>query len=142
MERIKMNTSIRVVVITLLVAVIGVGGYFAWQNFYGAETLPLGSTESSQQVVEQEIEGVGRTEISYTATEGITSLEQLQAEVEDVVIVEHSEFGSYVDSIEGNVGGEDGYYWSFYVDGQMAEVGADSYMQKGGEVIECKYQSL
>lgn len=83
----------------------------------------------------------GRTEISYAAKPGITSLEQLRQEARDVV-TQQSEYGEYVDSIEGHKGGDGGNYWSFYVDGAMSEVGAGSYTQKGGEEIVWKFQKL
>lgn len=85
--------------------------------------------------------GQARTEINYLAKPGITSLEQLKQEASDVV-TKQSEYGEYVDSIEGHKGGEKGKYWSFYVDGSMSDVGADSYTQKGGEEITWKYQKL
>lgn len=82
-----------------------------------------------------------RTVITYTAKAGDTSLVQLKREA-DKVVTQQSEYGEYVDSIEGHKGGTDGKYWSFYVDGEMASVGAGSYTQTGGEVIEWKFQKL
>ena len=82
-----------------------------------------------------------RTVITYTAKAGDTSMVQLKREA-DKVITQQSEYGEFVDSIEGHKGGTDGKYWSFYIDGEMASVGAGSYTQKGGEVIEWKFQKL
>lgn len=82
-----------------------------------------------------------RTEITYTAKAGKTSLEQLKLEA-DSVITKTSEFGEYVDTIEGHQGGTDGKYWSYYVNDTMSSVGADSYTQKGGEVVTWKFQKL
>lgn len=82
-----------------------------------------------------------RTEIVYTAIPGETSLEQLKKEA-DGVITKTSEFGEYVDTIEGHQGGTDGKYWSFYIDEVMSSIGADSYTQKGGEIITWKFQKL
>ena len=82
-----------------------------------------------------------RTDITYTAKAGITSLDQLKTESKDVV-TKQSTYGEYVDSIEGSVGGTNGKYWSFYVNGTMSEVGAGTYIQKGGEQIEWKFQKL
>lgn len=83
----------------------------------------------------------GRTELSYQATPGITSLEQLKQEAGDVITTQ-SKYGELVDSIEGHKGGTDGKYWSFYVNGEMAQVGAGSYMQQEGDLIEWKFQKL
>lgn len=82
-----------------------------------------------------------RTYISYIADSGMTSLQQLFKEADDV-ITEESEFGEYVASIEGHKGGTDGKYWSFYIDGKLSNVGADTYIQKGQEKIEWKFQKL
>lgn len=82
-----------------------------------------------------------RTEISYTAKAGMSALDQLKSEADNVV-VKDSDYGQYVDSIEGHVGGSDGKYWSFYVDGTMSNIGAADYKQLGGEVITWKFQKL
>jgi|GEM_PF-1463028 len=79
--------------------------------------------------------------ITYTAIAGKTSLEQLKESTSDVG-TQITEYGEYVDSIGQFVGRSGGNFWSFYVDGEMSGLGADSYMQKGGEKIEWKYQNL
>jgi len=95
------------------------------------------SKQSGQSVTAQP----ARTEITYAAEPGITSLEQLKREASDVV-TQQSEYGEYIESIEGYKGGDEGKYWSFYVDGVMSDVGAGSYTQKGGEEIVWKFQKL
>lgn len=82
-----------------------------------------------------------KDQISYIATSGSSALAQLESQNDTVVVVE-SDLGSYVDSINGLKGGADGKYWSFYVDGEMASVGAGQFMPKGGEKIEWKFQKL
>lgn len=82
-----------------------------------------------------------RTTISYTAQAGVTALQQLQNEADNVV-VKNSTYGNYVDAIEGNSGGTDGKYWSFYINDELAQIGPDAYTQKGGEQIEWKFQKL
>lgn len=79
--------------------------------------------------------------ITYTATTNGSALDQLKA-INDTVIVKQTDMGSYVDSINGLAGGTDGKYWSFYVDGEMAQVGAGEFMPKGGEKIVWKFQKL
>ena len=56
------------------------------------------------------------------------------------VVTKDSSFGPYVDSLNGIVGGTDGKYWSFYVDGQLAQKGAADYKTVGGEKIEWKFE--
>lgn len=48
--------------------------------------------------------------------------------------------GRLVESINGVKNGDNnGAYWSFFVNGQMATVGMDSYQVKPGDVIELKF---
>lgn len=79
--------------------------------------------------------------IRYLATNQGSALDQLMI-LNDSVVVIDSEYGKYVDSINQLVGGSDGKYWSFYIDGELAELGADAYQPTGGEVIEWKFQKL
>ena len=81
---------------------------------------PPSEQPQAQDIAQIEASVEGRTEITYTAKAGMTSLEQLQQEA-DQVVIEDSEFGKYVDSIEGHKGGTDGKYWSFYVNGKMSD---------------------
>lgn len=79
--------------------------------------------------------------VSYVAVAGKTSLEQLK-ESNSSVQTKTTEYGEYVDAINSLAGGTDGKYWSFYIDGTLASVGAGSYTQKGGEKIEWKFVNL
>ena len=79
--------------------------------------------------------------VSYVAIEGKTSLEQLKTSATNVQ-TKTTSYGEYVDTIGSLVGGTDGKYWTFYIDGVMANVGAGSYIQKGGEKIEWKFVNL
>ena len=75
--------------------------------------------------------------VSYVALPGESVLGQLQREA--TVETKASPYGTLVESINGVVNGADGKYWLFYVDGQMAEKGADAYITDGGEKIEWKF---
>lgn len=76
--------------------------------------------------------------VRFTAEADKTVLEQLTERAE--VVTKDSQYGAYVDSINGKEGGDGGKYWTFYVDGQMAQAGADAYITKGGESIEWKFE--
>lgn len=76
--------------------------------------------------------------VSFTAEADKSVLDQLKTHAE--VVTKDSSFGVYVDSINGVVGGTDGKYWAYYVDGEMAQVGASEYVTKGGEVVEWKFE--
>lgn len=79
--------------------------------------------------------------VSYTAQKDTTALAQLKR-VASGVITKSSSFGEYVQSIGTLKGGDGGKYWSFYVNGKMASVGAGSYVAKGGEKIEWKFEKI
>jgi hypothetical protein len=76
--------------------------------------------------------------VSYDGVTGKTALELLKTEA--TVVTKDSSYGPYVDSINGVSGGTDGKYWAFYVNGKLAEVGADAYVTKGGDKIEWKFE--
>jgi len=78
------------------------------------------------------------TVVEFTAVKDKTILAQLKTHAE--VGVKDSQYGPFVDSINGVKSGTSGKYWSYYVDGQMANVGAGEYMAKGGEKIVWKFE--
>lgn len=78
------------------------------------------------------------TIVQFTAERDKTVLEQLQAR--EKVTVKDSQYGSYVESINDLKGGTDNKYWSFYVNGQMANIGAGEYKTKGGETVTWKFE--
>lgn len=130
----------RIKLLALLIVLIAALGLSAWAV---ANYLADRTDSQTQATEEQAIEAVkvGRTKISYQAQPGITSLAQLEKEASNIVI-EESGYGKIVTSIEGHESGTDGKYWSFYVNGEMAQVGADAYTQKEGDFIEWKFQKL
>ena len=77
--------------------------------------------------------------VSYTGEKDKTALVQLKT-VASGVVTKSSSYGEYVDAIGSLKGGQDGKYWSFYIDGKMASVGGDAYVSKGGEKIEWKFE--
>lgn len=136
-----MKQSKNKLLLALLAAVIVLGLAVGAIMLHQSNQNTSEPADSSQQSSESAVNELGRTEISYEATPGITSLEQLRSEAEDV-ITQDTEYGDLVDSIEGHKGGTDGKYWSFYVNGVMAQVGASAYVQEEGDVIEWKFQKL
>ncbi len=76
--------------------------------------------------------------LTYKGQNGKTALELLKQKA--TVITKQSSYGEYVDSINGLVGGTGGKYWTFYVNGTMASVGAGSYTTTANDSIEWKLQ--
>jgi len=79
-----------------------------------------------------------QTTITYTGIKGKTALAQLK-ELEQVT-TKSSQYGEYVDSINGVQGGTNGKYWSFYVNSKLSDVGAGDYTATGGETITWKFE--
>lgn len=125
-------------IIVALVALIAIA-----TGFYILQTNSTTQSTTPPQTQDVETIETAATDdyIRYEATAGTTALEQLESRNDTVIIVE-SEYGAYVDSINGLKGGTDEKYWSFYIDGELASVGAGSYEPTGGEVIEWKFQKL
>lgn len=76
--------------------------------------------------------------VSFTAEKGKNVLDQLKSNA--TVETKDSQYGPYVDSVNGVKGGTDGKYWSFYVNGTLAQKGAADYVTDGGEKIEWKFE--
>lgn len=77
---------------------------------------------------------------SYQGEQGKTALELLKAKYK----VETKEFtgvGEYVTSINGVVA-DSKHFWSFYVNGQPAQVGAGQYQSKSTDQIEWKLEEI
>lgn len=125
------NTIIAVVLVTaaLLLSIVT----YAYSQ-------PRQNTAPKPQATVQKAEQKTPETISYAGEKGKTALAQLQAAAK--VETKASEYGAYVDSINGIKGGQDGKYWTFYVNGKMANIGASEYIAKGGEKIEWKFEKL
>lgn len=78
------------------------------------------------------------TYLRYQGQAGKTALELLKTEAN--VVTKDSSYGPYVDSINGVKGGTDGKYWAFYVNGSLAQQGADAYTTRPGDKIEWKFE--
>ena len=138
----KLNSTKRYIALTLAVIILIVVSMFAINSLTQSDDsiAPATNNEATSNesaTVDENTESY----ISYEATTNGSALDQLQA-VNDTVVVKESELGKFVDAINGLIGGTDGKYWSFYVDGKLAEVGADTYELNGGELIEWKFQKL
>jgi hypothetical protein len=87
----------------------------------------------------------GETSNSYelTGVQDYTVLDVLQKASEDYDIaleVQDSEFGAFVQSLSGKTGGDDGKYWMYYVNGEMAPLGVGEQIANDGDQIEFKFE--
>jgi hypothetical protein len=93
--------------------------------------------ENSEQV-QQEAQNQVQA-INYEGVEGRTALDLLK-ENHNVELQSYS-FGDMVVGIEG-VKADSSNFWAFYVNGNMAQVGASQYVTKDGDVIEWKLEEI
>jgi hypothetical protein len=77
--------------------------------------------------------------ITFTAEPGETVLAQIQQHA-DVTVENDPNFGAYVTAINGIEAGTDDKYWTYYVNGEPATIGAAEYEAEGGETIEWKFE--
>lgn len=95
--------------------------------------------EPAAAIMANQGQKISSDSVSYVGKKGATALLQLKETAEGVV-TKSSSYGEYVDAIGERSSGEDGKYWTFYVDGKLASVGAGVYTAKGGEKIEWKFE--
>lgn len=70
---------------------------------------------------------------SYAGQDGKNALELLQAKF---TVVQKDGFVSAINGVSQ----ADGYYWSYYIDNALAEVGAKEYQTKNAETIEWRLE--
>ena len=79
------------------------------------------------------------TEISYHGQDGVDALTLLKKHA--TAGVKHYSFGDLVTSINGSEGNGP-KYWTFYVNGKRAVVGAGAYTTKSSDTLSWKLQQL
>lgn len=94
--------------------------------------------KGTQEQKQEEIEVINPYLITYQGQDGKTALEILKTKA--TIETKQSSFGEYVDKINDIKGGTDNKYWIFYVNGKMAEIGAQDYITKATDVIEWKFE--
>ena len=129
--------------ILILVAIFSIGGaaYVVSDNDT-AET----PTESVVEVVEtQEAEPTieiseDGTYVSYDGVEGETPLATMQGLTD--VVTQSSDFGEFVTTINGLEADSSSQYWAFYVNGELANLGAGNFTAEAGDSIEWRLEEF
>ena len=124
------------VIVSLVVAITGSAGLIlATQS---SESQPKPAATQQTPAKEAKKGTAASSSIKYQGEEGKTALELLKTHAE--VATKDSSYGTYVHSINGLAGGTDNKYWMFYINGTLAEMGADAYTTKAGDAIEWKFE--
>lgn len=117
----KMNI---IVAVTVAVA-IGVG---SWAHIVNAPSRQVDIVTNAQHKV---------TQLSYRGQAGQNALDLLKKHA--TVQTKHYSFGDQVVSIN-DTSGNGPKYWTFYINGKMADVGAGSYTTKDTDTLLWKLQ--
>jgi hypothetical protein len=104
----------------------------SWQQGKNIQPQPL---DSQQQ---QELQPLT---VVYGGVDGRSALDLLKEKYPGVETKQFS-FGEMVNAIAGVKAEEGKNFWSFYVNGQQAQVGASQYVTKNGEKIEWKLENV
>lgn len=115
-------------IVTLAAAVIVVVGLGTWVY---ASNLPSHKVSTIVNAAHQ------TTQISYQGQDGFNALALLKKHAS--VVTKHYSFGDMVSSIDGTPGNGP-KYWTFYINGKEASVGAGSYVTKNGDHLMWKLQ--
>lgn len=73
-------------------------------------------------------------------TSALALLQKASSEHGFQVVVEDSEYGQFISAIGDKTRGADNKYWMYYVNGEMAAVGAGEYIVQAGDIIEFRFE--
>jgi hypothetical protein len=115
-------------------------GFSAWTISQNSTTEPATvTTENVEQDLSLTISDNGR-ELSYNGVVGQTPLETLRqlAEIE----TQEFDFGEFVTSINGVAADPATEFWSYYINGEVAQVGSSEYVAEQGDRFEWRIEEL
>ena len=117
---------LEIFIIAVIIAAVGI--VYAMTERAAAPSA-TNETLSSQQT----------NQISYQGMDGRSALDLLK--VFHQVQTKDTSYGPMVIAIDG-VQPDSSHFWGFYVNGQLADKGADQYITKNGDLVEWKLDSI
>lgn len=130
----------------VVAAALFIGGQVLPHSTNSVNTNTAVQTNVTTQVKTEIDNGTSKQTYSYTPLASESALALLERIAKDKGItldLKHYSFGDLVNGINGVMGNDaTGFYWSFYVNGKMSDVGAGSYTLKAGDAIAWRYQKL
>lgn len=123
----SLNKQLKTIVIAV-VAILAIAGGVVGAVIANSPAHKVSSTLNAQHQL---------SDIKYNGQNGQNALDLLKKHAD--VTLKHYSFGDLVTSING-VAGNGPKYWTFYLNGKMAQVGAESYTTKSSDKIEWKLQ--
>src|SRR5688572_16774214 len=101
----------------VLVALVVIGGTTGAVWINKTRTEPVVATRQAPTPEAPAFTKAAQTaRVAYDGVAGKTALELLKAKTS--VVTKDSQYGPYVDSIDGIKAGDDNKYWSFYINGK------------------------
>jgi hypothetical protein len=125
----KILVTITLAIVLLLGSATMVVAWHTHKEGKTATTQTIQKVATSQEPI---------TDLTYSGQDGKNALDLLKQHA--TVATKDSSYGPFVDSIDGVVGGTNGKYWTFYVNGAQASVGAGTYVTRSSDQIEWKFQ--
>ncbi len=119
-----------ILVLAAIAGAISAGGYLQIKS-----ELANGRGEN----VKLQINTFGNLKEESYKPANITALQLLQ--MNNSVNATNSAYGAFVNCIN-DVCSTNDYYWMYYVNGKAASVGAGSYLVKGNDTIEFRYEKI
>jgi len=112
----------------LAVAVIAALGFGSWAYIANQPNHKVSIITNAQHQT---------TQLSYHGQTGQTALALLKTHA--AILTKHYSFGDMVTTIDGTKG-TGPRYWTFYVNGKQAQVGAGTYITKNTDMLSWKLQ--
>jgi hypothetical protein len=119
---------LEILIIVVVIALIGVT--YALTKPANAPTVTGTNNQSVQQVA--------NSDIQYQGQDGRSALDLLK--VFHRVDTKETSYGPMIVGIDG-LAPDSSHFWAFYVNGKLADVGADKYITKNSDQIEWKVES-
>lgn len=127
----KIETIVIAVIILLLGVIYGI-----LNNKADAPTTQ--DNQVSNATTQQEV--TSGPVVSYSGQDGRTAMDILKTHY-NVQTQSFGDMGDFVKSIDG-VEPDSKHFWALYVNGSMAQVGADQYITKSSDNIEWKLEEI
>ena len=115
----------------LVIIVIVIAGFVINLKYRKAATAPTDSAVANI--------GANSQAISYTGEEGKNAYDLLKSKY--TVVAEETAYGPLVKSINGQTA-TDSTFWSFKINGELAQVGAQQYVTKSTDTITWELTSI
>ncbi|HEX5430058.1 MAG TPA: DUF4430 domain-containing protein [Patescibacteria group bacterium] len=125
---------IEVFIVVVIIAVFGV--------VYAFTRAPMNTTNNSadNSTTQQPAAQSTSNDITYDGMDGRNALDLLKTFHQ--VQTKDTSFGPEVVGIDGVVPDPSNSYWAFYVNGQLSQVGADTYITKAQDKLEWKVEQF